>query len=221
MNLGLIFSTLFLGMLLIVSLNLTASTAFAIQGGIPDGGNSASAPSPNDQALANACASTAGNPSQPLFCITEPPPPVDSDGDGRPDDIDQCPFDPDDACILGPPQVISFGVSPEIVSLSAPGGPTVTITAQITSQVGIEHAGIFIQDDCDCSGFPYTPLPLQLVSGTPQNGVWQTTYTFPSQFPPQYYQMAGLAYDFDYDPDAGVEAGHIVGFPLRFIQVVP
>jgi hypothetical protein len=184
-------------------------------------GNSANAPSPNEQALANACANTAGKPNQPPFCVIEPPPPVDTDGDGIPDESDQCPFDPTNTCTLGPPQVLSFGVDPAIVSLSSPGGPIITITAQITSQIGIEHAGIYIQDDCDCSGFPFTPLPLQLVSGTPQNGVWQTTYTFPSQFPPQYYQMGGIAYDFDYDPDAGVVDGHWIGLPFTIIQVVP
>ena len=98
MNIGLIFSTLVLGVLLVVSVtNPTSSTVFAIKGGIPNGGNSANAPSPNDQALPNACANTAGNPNQPPFCVSVPPP-VDSDGDGIPDGSDPCPFDPTNAC---------------------------------------------------------------------------------------------------------------------------
>ena len=98
MNFNLIFLSLLIATLLIVSItNPTASTVFAIKGGIPNGGNSANAPSPNDQALANACANTAGKPNQPPFCVSVPPP-IDSDGDGIPDESDPCPFDPTNAC---------------------------------------------------------------------------------------------------------------------------
>jgi hypothetical protein len=98
LNFSLIFPTFLLGVLLVVSVtNPTASTVFAIKGGIPNGGNSANAPSPNDQALANACANTAGKPNQPPFCVSVPPP-LDSDGDGIPDAIDPCPADPTNTC---------------------------------------------------------------------------------------------------------------------------
>lgn len=98
MNFALIFPTFLLGILLVVSVTKpTASIVFAIKGGIPNGGNSANAPSPNDQALANACANTAGKPNQPPFCVSVPPP-IDSDGDGIPDDSDPCPGDPNNTC---------------------------------------------------------------------------------------------------------------------------
>jgi OmpA-OmpF porin, OOP family len=93
LNFELIFPTLLLGTLVVVSVtNPTASTVFAING--------ANAPSPNEQALAKACAGTAGKPNQPPFCVNVPPPPVDSDGDGIPDESDQCPFDPNNACTV-------------------------------------------------------------------------------------------------------------------------
>jgi hypothetical protein len=98
LNFGLIFQILALGILLVAYvINPHLSTAFAVKGGIPNGGNSANAPSPNDQALANACANTAGKLNQPPFCVGAPPS-VDSDGDGIPDESDPCPGDPTNNC---------------------------------------------------------------------------------------------------------------------------
>ena len=132
MNFRFIFPTLLLGTLLLVSAaHPTASTVFAIKGGIPNGGNSANAPSPNDQALAQErrlCVNMAGNPNQPPFCVTDSDgdtspdifdpcpfdptdtciPPTDSDGDGIPDIIDNCPFDPNNTC--PPPDIDNDGI---------------------------------------------------------------------------------------------------------------
>lgn len=93
-----------------------------------------------------------------------------------------------------PPQVLSFTIQPSTVSMSNGNPPgTITITAHLTDQTGVgptpaqvqsgsgfTGAGIFIQSECDESPGFFQALPLHLVSGTLQDGVWQATFTFPA-----------------------------------------
>ena len=70
---------------------------------------------------------------------------------------------------------------------------TITITAHLTDKTGVgptpeqvqsgsgfTGAGVFIQDECGGSPGFFQAVPLHLVSGTPQDGVWQATFTFPA-----------------------------------------
>jgi hypothetical protein len=78
-----------------------------------------------------------------------------------------------------PPQVLSFTVEPMRVSLSSDGG-TITITAHVADATGVQRVGVFIQDQCGGSPGFFQSLPLSLVSGTPQEGIYQSTFTFPA-----------------------------------------
>jgi hypothetical protein len=102
-----------------------------------------------------------------------------------------------------PPQVLSFTVVPMRVSLSSDGG-TITITAHVTDTTGVQRVGVFIQDQCGGSPGFFQSLPsLSLISGTPQDGIYQSTFTFPASAlninrdctSDAAFQVGGLAVD--------------------------
>jgi hypothetical protein len=120
-----------------------------------------------------------------------------------------------------PPQVLSFTVVPMRVSLSSDGG-TITITAHVTDTTGVQRVGVFIQDQCGGSPGFFQSLPsLSLISGTPQDGIYKSTFTFPASAlninrdctSDAAFQVGGLAVD---------TLGNQQGLPLiNFVILTP
>lgn len=120
--------------------------------------------------------------------------------------------------IFASPQVLSFTAVPSVVSLSS--GGTITISAHVTDAAGIQRVGVFIQDECGGSPGFFQALTLPLVSGTPQDGIYQATFTFPSSAlnvnhfcdPNLAFQIGGIAVD---------TLGNQVGLPLQGVILTP
>ena len=119
-----------------------------------------------------------------------------------------------------PPHVLSFTVVPMRVSLSSDGG-TITITAHVTDTTAVQRVGVFIQDQCGGSPGFFQSLPLSLLSGTPQDGIYQSTFTFPASAlninrdctSDAAFQVGGLAVD---------TLGNQQGLPLiNFVILTP
>ena len=137
-------------------------------------------------------------------------------------EVKTCTVTNDDSTDNIPPSVLDYQAggpfsNPLQVDKAAPGGTRLEITAHLSDNVAVEGAGIFVQDDCGCGqgGF-FKSIQLSLASGTPQDGIWKGTFTFPDNIPKQpterqFYQVGGSVRD---------TAGNVEGLPLTGVELI-
>ena len=92
-----------------------------------------------------------------------------------------------------PPQVVSLSYSPSSVDVTD-GSAAVTFTAHLTDSSDIQGASIQLQSRTTSGQSVFAP-PLSRISGTAQDGIWQTTINLPQGSAAGAWDYAGSVSD--------------------------